>query len=96
VNDINREFGMGLLRNAQTFLDQINHAELEEVTLGYRVLPQDDLPVVGFARQCSNLYVAAMHSGMTMSPIIGQCAAMEILDGSDVDMLKPYRPARFA
>ena len=41
-------------------------------------------------------YVAAMHSGITLSPFIGQVAAMEILDGAHVDLLKPYRPSRFA
>jgi glycine/D-amino acid oxidase-like deaminating enzyme len=37
-----------------------------------------------------------MHSGITLSPLIGQVAAMEILDGVAVDLLKPFRPARFA
>jgi glycine/D-amino acid oxidase-like deaminating enzyme len=46
--------------------------------------------------RCPNLYIAAMHSGITLSPVIGQMAAMEILDGADVDLLKPFRQARFA
>jgi glycine/D-amino acid oxidase-like deaminating enzyme len=37
-----------------------------------------------------------MHSGITLSPLIGQVAAMEILDGADVDLLNPYRPSRFS
>ena len=96
VTDASREFGLGLLKNAERFLSKLKDAELETVTLGHRVLPEDDLPVVGFAGKCPNLYLAAMHSGMTLSPIIGQVAAMEILDGADVDLLKPYRPLRFA
>jgi glycine/D-amino acid oxidase-like deaminating enzyme len=96
VNDTSREFGLGLLKNAERFLAKLNRAELETVTLGHRVLPKDDLPIVGFAPQCPNLYIAAMHSGMTLSPMIGQVAAMEILDGAEVDLLKPYRPLRFA
>jgi hypothetical protein len=33
---------------------------------------------------------------MTMCPIIGQLAAMEILDGVSVDLLTPYRLSRFS
>jgi glycine/D-amino acid oxidase-like deaminating enzyme len=96
VKDVSHEFGLGLLKNAQRFLAKLDGVELETVTLGHRVLPQDDLPVVGFAQEYPNLYITAMHSGMTLSPIVGQLAAMEILDGADVDLLKPYRPSRFA
>jgi glycine/D-amino acid oxidase-like deaminating enzyme len=96
VSDTSREFGMGLLKNAERFLPKLSSVELETVTLGHRVLPKDDLPIVGFAESRPNLYIAAMHSGMTLSPIVGQLAAMEILDGADVDLLRPYRPSRFA
>jgi glycine/D-amino acid oxidase-like deaminating enzyme len=37
-----------------------------------------------------------MHSGMTMCPVIGEMAAMEILDGATADILDTFRPARFA
>jgi glycine/D-amino acid oxidase-like deaminating enzyme len=96
VKNVSREFGSGLLKNAERFLAKLSGVELETVTLGHRVLPKDDLPVVGFTQKCPNLYIAAMHSGMTLSPMIGQVAAMEVLDGADVDLLKPYRPSRFA
>ncbi len=94
ITEASREYGMKLLRNASRFLPALDSAELEVTTLGHRVLPRDEYPVVGFAR--SNLYVAAMHSGITLSPLIGQVAAMEILDGADVDLLKTFRPSRFA
>jgi glycine/D-amino acid oxidase-like deaminating enzyme len=94
--DSSHEFGMKLLHNAEKFLDRLKGAQLETVTLGHRVLPQDGHPVVGFAERCRNLYITAMHSGITLSPLIGQTTAMEILDGADVDLLRPFRPARFA
>ena len=93
--DTSREFGMKLLHNAEKFLDRLKGAQLETVTLGHRVLPQDGHPIVGFVESCRNLYITAMHSGITLSPLIGQLAAMEILDGTDVDLLRPFRPARF-
>jgi glycine/D-amino acid oxidase-like deaminating enzyme len=94
--DTSHEFGMKLLRNAERFLDRLKGAHLENVTLGHRVLPQDGHPVVGFAERCPNLYITAMHSGITLSPLIGQVAATEILDGVAVDLLTPFRPQRFA
>jgi glycine/D-amino acid oxidase-like deaminating enzyme len=36
-----------------------------------------------------------MHSGVTLSPFIGRAAAVEILDGVDVEPLAPYRLGRF-
>jgi glycine/D-amino acid oxidase-like deaminating enzyme len=42
------------------------------------------------------VYVAAMHSGMTLAPVIGELAALEILDQVSVDLLDTFRPARFA
>jgi glycine/D-amino acid oxidase-like deaminating enzyme len=96
VKDTSAAYGRDLLRNARRFLANLKEPELETVTLGYRVLPVDDHPIVGFAKQCPNLYIAAMHSGITLSPIIGQFAASEILDGASVDLFAPYRPSRFA
>jgi glycine/D-amino acid oxidase-like deaminating enzyme len=69
---------------------------IEQVTLGYRVMPADEYPIIGFADQCPNLYVAATHSGVTLAPAIGQLAALEILDGVPQPQLAPYRPGRFA
>ena len=66
------------------------------MTLGYRVMPQDGHPIIGRSPQFPNFYVAALHSGMTCAPIVGQFAATEILDQVDVDLLQPYRAARFS
>jgi glycine/D-amino acid oxidase-like deaminating enzyme len=69
---------------------------IEQVTRGYRVMPADEYPIIGFSKQCLNLYVAATHSGVTLAPIIGELAPIEILDGALQPLLAPYRPARFA
>jgi glycine/D-amino acid oxidase-like deaminating enzyme len=68
---------------------------VERVTVGRRVMPADEYPIVGFAANCPNLYIAAMHSGVTLAPLIGQLAALEILDQARVSSLEPYRPSRF-
>jgi len=88
--------GLDLLREAARFLPFLEGALVEQVTVGFRVMPKDELPIVGFADDCSNLYVAAMHSGVTLAPLVGQLAATEILDGVAVDCLRPFRLSRFA
>jgi glycine/D-amino acid oxidase-like deaminating enzyme len=89
------EQGQRILREAARVLPGVRGVAIERVTLGHRVMPVDEYPVVGFSDRCPNLYVAAMHSGVTLAPLIGQLATMEILDGARVSLLEPYRPSRF-
>jgi glycine/D-amino acid oxidase-like deaminating enzyme len=91
-----RETGEALLKTATQYVPAIGGAKLEWVTLGHRVLPKDGVPIVGHLGACPNAYVAAMHSGMTMAPLIGQLAAAEVLGGPKADLLEAFRPARFA
>jgi glycine/D-amino acid oxidase-like deaminating enzyme len=93
--DASMEEGARLLKNAEKYIEKLKGVPVESMTLGYRVLPADGNPIVGFPDRRPNLYIAAMHSGMTMSPIMGQLAAVEILDGTATDLLAPYRLARF-
>jgi glycine/D-amino acid oxidase-like deaminating enzyme len=85
-----------IFRQAVRFLPGLAGAAIEQVTLGYRVMPADEYPIIGFAEQCSNLYVTATHSGVTLAPVIGELAVLEILDGIPQPLLGPYRPSRFA
>jgi len=88
--------GQRILREAVGVLPGIRGVAVERVTVGHRVMPADEYPIVGFCDACPNLYIAAMHSGVTLAPLIGQLAALEILDGARVSSLKPYRPSRFS
>jgi glycine/D-amino acid oxidase-like deaminating enzyme len=95
VTDASREMGEKLLRHATSYLSELSHAKLDKVTLGWRVMPRDEYPILGFVDRCPNLYVVATHSGVTLAPLIGQFASTEILDGARVEMLAPYRLSRF-
>jgi glycine/D-amino acid oxidase-like deaminating enzyme len=87
--------GQKILREAARVLPGIRGVAVERVTVGHRVMPVDEYPVIGFSDPCPNLYIAAMHSGVTLAPLMGQLAALEILDGARVSLLDPYRPSRF-
>ena len=88
--------GARLLERIKTHLRDAGGLELERVSVGLRPIPEDRLPAVGAARGVEGLYVAVMHSGVTLAPIIGRLAAAEILDGVRVELLDPFRPERFA
>ena len=56
-------------------------------------MPQDGFPILGYLE--AGLYSAVTHSGMTMAPLIGQLVAAELKEQVSLDILDPYRPARF-
>ncbi len=85
-----------LLARATRYLPALAGALAVPVAVGYRPMPLDELPVIGFAQDVPNLYIALMHSGVTLAPLLSQLASMEIIDGARVNMLKAYRPERFS
>jgi glycine/D-amino acid oxidase-like deaminating enzyme len=91
-----RAQGQKALENAAQYLPQLKGLAAERVAVGHRVLPRDGFPIIGLSPKHGNLYIAATHSGITLAPIIGSLASLEILEGISVDLLEPWRPARFA
>ncbi|APO76302.1 FAD dependent oxidoreductase protein [Rhizobium etli 8C-3] len=68
---------------------------MDFLTVGYRPTPQDGFPIIG---DCGigGLYIAVMHSGVTLAPLVGMLAANEILSGATDESLEPFRLSRFA
>ena len=62
---------------------------------GWRPMPEDGAPIVGFAPGLDGLYLAVMHAGIILAPVVGRLAAAEILDGRSEDALQPCRLERF-
>ena len=86
-----------LLARARRYLPGLDSADAVPVPVGWRPMPLDGYPVMGFAPGAANLYVALTHSGVTLAPALSQLAAQEICDGTSADaVLGPYRPQRFA
>ena len=95
ARDDSQEHADDLLSRAVHYLPELDGATAILVPVGYRPMPLDGLPVLGFARQVPNLYVTFTHSGVTLAPVIGEMAGIEIVDGARVDLLEPYRLERF-
>ncbi len=89
------EEGERVLEAGRRYLPALGRLSLEKVTLGFRPLPKDGYPVIGFPQGASGIYLAVMHSGVTLCPVVGRLAAIEILDGVEVELLASYRHARF-
>ena len=84
-----------LLDRARAYLPAIADAKAIPTPVGYRPMPLDGFPVLGFTKAVPNLYIALMHSGVTLAPLVGEMAMLEIADGAQVDWFAPYRPERF-
>ena len=72
---------------------KLDPSRLARFTLGWRAMPADGYPIVGRARE-SPAYIAVMHSGVTLAPLIGHLVTGELLHGFELEVLEPYRPDR--
>jgi glycine/D-amino acid oxidase-like deaminating enzyme len=89
------EEGQKVLEAGRRYLPALANLSLEKVTRGFRPLPKDGYPVIGFPEGAPGVYLAVMHSGVTLCPLVGRLAALEILEGVEVDLLASYRHSRF-
>ncbi len=67
--------------------------EMAEARMAWRPVPGDGLPVVG-ACGPEGLWLAVMHSGVTLGALMGELVAAEMA-GAAQELLAPYRPGRF-
>ncbi|MCH7654096.1 MAG: FAD-binding oxidoreductase [Chloroflexi bacterium] len=94
-SDDSQEHADDMLARAIERVPAIRGASITPVPVGYRPMPMDGLPILGFTRAVPNMYVAVMHSGVTLAALVGEFAAIEIADGAPVDLFEPYRLERF-
>lgn len=69
--------------------------ELIDVNVGLRPIPTDGLPIIGHIPGVEGLYLAAMHAGVTLAPLVGRLVSDEIIDDMDIDLLTSCRAKRF-
>lgn len=62
--------------------------------MALRPVPGDGLPVAGKG-PIEGLWLAVMHSGATLAPVVAECLAAEITGGADSPLLATFRPNRF-
>jgi len=80
---------------AISFVPALAHANIVRTFSGVRVVPNDGLPILGEIPGNKNLYLATMHSGITLSPIVGTLMSELITQGETSLPLDPYSISRF-
>lgn len=84
-----------MLQDAGALLPGCAPLQLERYTVATRPIPADGYPVIGPVDGLAGLYVATMHSGMTLAAIVGELVSEEVIRGESRDMLAAFRPGRF-
>lgn len=82
--------------NLQALLKPEADLKFEGYGVGERPTPADGFPAIGRPKRTHNLYVMVMHSGITLAPVVGSLAALEILEGRRDALLAPYHPDRLS
>ncbi|MGI9272808.1 MAG: NAD(P)/FAD-dependent oxidoreductase [Woeseiaceae bacterium] len=83
-----------MLAVAEQFSPGIAETRVDQVYIGWRPLPIDGHPVIGASPHRSDVYIAIMHSGVTLAPIVGQLVTHELTEDVVVERLSNYRPDR--
>jgi glycine/D-amino acid oxidase-like deaminating enzyme len=78
------------------YVPSLRKAKVVRAFSGIRAMPEDGFPILGKIPGVENLYVAAMHSGVTLSPLVGTLMTELILDGETSIPIDRYSISRFA
>jgi|TARA_B100001750_G_scaffold248561_1_gene281157 glycine/D-amino acid oxidase-like deaminating enzyme len=95
TSDDSQKHADNLVNEAARYIPGLQDATAIRVPVGFRPMPIDELPVIGFTSETPNIYVLLMHSGVTLAPLVGELASMEIVENIEVECLAKYRPTRF-
>jgi glycine/D-amino acid oxidase-like deaminating enzyme len=79
-----------VLQRAKAMLKGAEGLALDFHTLGYRPTPAGGFPAIGRVNDMPGLYLAVMHSGVTLAPAVGLFAAAEMISGRRDPLLAPY------
>ena len=85
-----------LMRRAVEVVPRLAGVSIASQRVGQRALTADGRPAVGPIPGCDGVYLAVMHSGVTLGPYVARLAAGEIADGVADARLDDYRPDRFS
>ncbi len=86
----------GILGRLKRMLPKVRNLEIGQVVRRTRPIPADGFPALGVPAGLSGLYVATMHSGVTLAPLVGKLVAQEILQNKRTALLQPFHLSRFA
>ena len=77
------------------YIPTLKNVKIVRAFSGIRPIPDDGFPIIGKVTGIENLYVAATHSGITLSPIIGTLITELITEGETSIPIDRYSISRF-
>ena len=83
-----------ILDLAIKYVPRLTNVKADEILIGWRPLPLDGHPVLGYSSEEPSVYIAVSHSGITLAPIIGRLVAKELIEKRPLEVLNAYRPNR--
>jgi glycine/D-amino acid oxidase-like deaminating enzyme len=83
------------LRRLKATFTGAEDVRLLDVSVGIRPVPADGLPIIGPLSHHAGVYVAVMHSAVTLVPVVGRLVAVELIHGLQAEELRGVRPDRF-
>lgn len=94
-NDYEKKHQNRILKTIKEFIPKLNDLEVERTAIGWRPLPKDGKPIIGPIKELPGVYLAVMHSGISLAAIIGTLVKEEILEARTNKLLEDFRPSRF-
>jgi glycine/D-amino acid oxidase-like deaminating enzyme len=85
-----------LLRRARLVIRHLESTRIESAHIGLRPLPVDGFPVIGPVAGMDGLYLAVMHSAISLGPLVAELTVKEIVRDEPVAEFAEYRLERFA
>lgn len=82
-------------RLAQRMVPALADAHVVRCFSGLRAMPKDGLPILGPVPGKPGVFVAALHSGFTLAPLVGMLMAEVMCNKKPSVPLEPYSIARF-
>ena len=90
------EHARALLGQARRSFPALEAATVDHFTVEWRPMPRDRMPIIGPMPGFPSLYVATGHSGIMTAPAVAAFVSQELVQGTEVDRLRPFRPGRFS
>lgn len=97
---LNRDTTLDMIQKtaamAQYYLPSLSNTKIVRSFAGIRPVPEDGLPILGEVPNQENLYIAATHSGVTLSPLVGTLITELLAQGETSLPLNNYHIERFS
>ena len=84
------------MNTAKKFTTGLENIKINQVSIGWRPLSKDGIPIIGRLKNMQGVYISMMHSGISLAAIVSKFITEEILENKSIPLLDNFRPSRFS